>query len=81
MILSRWRNARAMRSAKNVASEPLDVKRTCSAQGTARINSSASSMIGSLRSMKVVPRANCRLTASTTAGWAWPSTIGPEPSR
>ncbi len=55
MILSRWRNARATRSAKNVASDPLDMNRTCSAPGTACTISSASSMIGSLRSMNVEP--------------------------
>ena len=81
MILSRRRNARATRSAKNVASEPLDMKRTWSAHGTARTISSASSMIGGFSSMNVVPWPACFCTASTTAGCAWPSSMGPEPSR
>ena len=81
MMWSRWRKARATRSAKNVASDPLDMNRTCSAPGTARTISSASSMIGSFRSMKVEPWGSWRCTASTTAGCEWPSSIGPEPSR
>ena len=81
MILSRPRYARATRRAMKVASVPLVVKRTCSAHATARTTCSASSMIGSFRSMYVLPRPTWRCTASTTAGWAWPRTIGPEPSR
>ena len=69
---------RATRSAKKVASEPVEVKRTCSAHGTARQISSASSMIGSVTMKYVVPPSSCARTAATTAGWAWPSTIGPE---
>ena len=47
MTLSRPRKARAARSAKNVASVPVDVKRTCSAHGTARQSSSANLTMGS----------------------------------
>jgi hypothetical protein len=81
MIFSRPRNARATRSAKKVASLPVDVNRTCSAHGTARTISSESWMIGSLSSMNVEPCGTCFWTASTTAGCAWPSTMGPEPRR
>ena len=54
------------------------MKRTCSAHGTARQISSASSMIGSVTMKYVVPPSSCSRTAATTAGWAWPSTMGPE---
>src|SRR3972149_3049285 len=47
MILSRLRKARAARSAKNVASVPVEVKRICSPQGTARQISSARRTTGS----------------------------------
>ncbi len=69
---------RATRSAKNVASEPVEVKRTCSAHGTARQISSASSMMGSFTMKYVVPASSCWRTAAVTAGCAWPSTMGPE---
>ncbi len=69
---------RATRRAKKVASEPVEVKRTCSAHGTARQISSASSMIGSVTMKYVVPASSCWRTAATTAGCACPSTMGPE---
>jgi hypothetical protein len=81
MILSRWRYARAARSAKNVASEPVEVNRTCSAHGTARQISSARRIAGSFTRKYVVPFSSCSVTARTTAGCAWPRNIGPEPRR
>ena len=30
---------------------------------------------------KVVPSGTCACTAAVTSGWAWPTNIGPEPSR
>jgi len=71
---------RATRSAKKVASEPVEVKRTCSAHGMARQISSASSMIGSFTMKKVLPPSICVRTAATTAGCACPRIRGPEAS-
>jgi hypothetical protein len=61
-----------------VASESVDVKRTCSAHGTAEQISSASWMMGSLTMKYVLPPSICARTAATTAGWAWPRISGPE---
>ena len=64
-----------------MASDPLVVKRTFSAQGTASTMSSARRMMGSLVAKKVEPWARCSWTALTTAGCAWPRAMGPEPRR
>ena len=50
------------------ASVPLVVKRTCSAQGTALTNTSASSTALSLVVKKVLPPSTALMTASVTAG-------------
>ena len=80
-ILSRLRKARAARMAKKVASEPLLAKRTLSAQAMASQMASARLMACSLLAKKVEPRSICSRTAATTSGWAWPSSMGPLPSR
>ena len=81
MILSRRRQVRAARSAKNVASDPVEVKRTCSAHGTARHTSSASRTMASLTMKNVVPFSSWSRTAATTVGWLWPRIMGPDPIR
>ena len=63
------------------ASDPELTKRTCSAQGSASTMASASAMPAGLVAKKVVPRGTWAITASVTAGWAWPMNIGPEPSK
>jgi hypothetical protein len=64
-----------------VASVPVEQKRTFSAHGIAFEISSARRIAGSLLAKKVAPRSSCSRTAATTAGWAWPTSIGPEPRR
>ena len=60
---------------------PEQTKRTWSAQGTASQIASASAMPWRLLPKKVVPSGTCACTAAVTSGWAWPTNIGPEPSR
>lgn len=39
------------------------------------------STAAALLAKKVMPFGNCSITASSTSGWPWPSSIGPEPMR
>ena len=59
-----------------VASVPELVKRQ---RGRSKrpASSSATTMASSVGWAKCVPRRTRRLTASTTAGWAWPTTMAP----
>ena len=64
--------ARASRTAAVVTSEPFLANLTISPVGIdSRKLSAASSSMAAGRA-KFVPRATCRVTASTTAGWACP---------
>ena len=72
---------RASRIAVMVASVPDDTSRTISSDGTSRHSSSASSISASVGAPNESARAAAACTASTTAGWVWPSTIGPQEPR
>ena len=65
-------NARAARIANIVASVPEFVNRSFSTDGRRRRISSASSISTSVGAAKADARRTCAVTASTTAGWAWP---------
>ena len=67
---------RARRIADIVASVPEETRRTLSTGVRATI-SSASSTSGSVGVPYDVPRPTAAVTAATTSGWAWPSSIGP----
>ena len=60
-----------------VASVPLEVSRTCSTEGTRSQIVSASSTSRSVGAPNEVPSAAAVVTASTTAGWAWPRMMAP----
>ena len=51
--------------------------RTISIDGTSAMIRSAISTSSAVGAPKAVPRAACRVMASTTAGCAWPRIIGP----
>ena len=61
-----------------VASVPEDTSRTISIEGTSRQISSASSISASVGAPKERAFDAAACTASTTSGWVWPSTIGPQ---
>jgi hypothetical protein len=61
-----------------VASVPLETSRTCSTGSTRVTISSASATSPSVGVPYDVPRPAAVRTASTTAGWAWPSSNGPQ---
>ena len=64
-----------------MASVPDETIRT-SSTGVRSMISSASSTSGALGVPNEVPRETAAVTASSTAGCAWPSSIGPhEPTR
>ncbi len=60
-----------------VASVPLDTSRSCSTGSTRSTISSASATSPSVGVPKDVPSETAACTASTTAGWACPSSSGP----
>jgi hypothetical protein len=65
-------NPRASRNASMVASVPLLVKRTASAEGTMRQKRSAASNSAGVAAAKCEPSAMAWYTVSTIAGWACP---------
>ncbi len=69
---------RASRTASSVDSVPLLVKRHCGCPKR-RASSSATATSSGTGCAKCEPRAIRSLTAVTTAGWAWPTTITPKP--
>src|SRR5207253_7915658 len=74
-ILGRAVNARASRMANIVASVPELQNRTASRLGTRSHRSVASLTSTGFAAANPVPRAACRLIASTTFGCAWPRII------
>jgi hypothetical protein len=68
---------RASRIAVIVASVPELTRRTWSI-GVRPTSSAASSTSPSVGVPKLVPRPAAARTASITAGWAWPSSSGPQ---
>ena len=76
--MSRPVTARASRSALIVASVPEEVMRIMSTAGIRAHTSSASSTSPAVAAPKLVPRAAASVTASITAGCAWPWISGPQ---
>ena len=72
MIRSRPVKARATLTIRLFASVPLFVKRRRSKEGTRWTSSSASSTWNGLGPIHALPRATCRVAASTIRGFAWP---------
>ena len=75
--MSRPVTARASRIALIVASVPDEVMRSMSTAGIRVLTSSASSTSPAVGAPKVVPSAAASVTASSTAGCAWPWISGP----
>ena len=64
-----------------VASVPEETKRTFWIEGTRRVTRSASSTSAAHGAPYDVPSRAARVTASTTAGCAWPAIMGPHEPR
>ena len=60
-----------------VASVPLETIRTFSTDATRAATASARSTSPSVGAPNDVPPRAARATASTTAGWAWPTMMAP----
>jgi len=65
---SRPVNARATRTAPDVASEPFFPKRTFSAHGTISTMRSATSISSECGSERITPSSSCAFTAAVTSG-------------
>ena len=70
-------DARAIRMAAELASEPVFPKRTRSAPGTCATTRSAISTSIGWGSVKEIPSASCRSIAAFTLGHACPRITGP----
>ena len=68
---------RARRIADSVASVPELTMRTISQPGTSRAMVSAIVTSSGFGTPKLKPSRAVRITASSTAGWLWPTIIGP----
>ena len=76
-MASRPVNPRASRMALSAASVPELTMRTLSIEGTRAQTRSAISVSSTVGAPKLRPRPAASRTASTTRGWAWPTTAGP----
>src|SRR6478735_4532185 len=78
MIRLRPVKPRASRTAVMVASVPVDTIRRRSTAGTRSWTMAARLASSGVEAPKESPRSTAAWTASSTAGWAWPSRAGPQ---